>query len=1126
LACVTRKVGLGLCAGVLLTLNPSIQAAGIDLNGLVRPSFRIYTDDDGLPMNVIESIAIDRKGYLWVGTQNGAAYYNGRHWSVVKMPSRSTSSLVFAILASLDGSLWFGTERAGLAHLKEGRWETFDTSNSGLPHNEVRSLLETLDASGKPQLWIGTGGGGVACLASGRWTVYNKDNTALRNNNVRSLAITTSAAGVLTLWVGSMGGGLSRFENGRWATFDDTNSGLPSNAVRCLAADSRPAEHAILWIGTADAGVVHYEDGRWSSYTSGNSALPSNAVRSLAETRTSTGDRILWAGTNADGLARFESGRWSTFKAANSQLPKDAILSLQVEPGTPGAQGLWIGTLDGGLAHYVPGGWQTLNTRNSGLPDNQVWSVLESEAAPEESTYWFGTTGGLARYEASRWSVFNSQNSGLPVNMVLSLLETRSPAGSRGLWVGTNGGGLVRFEQGKWTTLNSSNSGLPGNVVESLLESRSTTGESILWVGTEKWDGTEKGGLARYAGGRWTTFSSSNSDLPGNKVLSLLETVSPSGGTVLWVGTDGGLASFESGRWTSYTTANSALPNSEVRGLRETIDAAGRHHLWVGTTGGGIVRLNPAAPGAEKWLALSEESTPALPDNTVWQIRQDAGGKIYLYTEKGIAQLTPRKPDAENLAEYEIYTFTTAHGLPSKGCNQGASWLDRRGRLWVGTGAGAAFFEEILDQMPKPLVIERTLLDGRDRILPAKASLSYNENNFQFEYALLSFFREADTCYRFQLEGFDPRLSAWTTEPRKEYTNLGEGDYVFKVWAKDYAGNVAGPEIRSFHIQSAPWLTWWAYSIYTLALGGCVLATARVQQQRLIRKERGKAQLREAELRAETAEAQAKAVESENRRKSDELNFARQLQLSMLPKNNIILDQVDIVGKMRTATEVGGDYYDFIKIDDDRYCVAIGDATGHGVGAGLVVGMVKTALFNSVLLLKKDSTVADLMVDLNTTLKASLTHRGVGMCCAVALINTRNLTAEISSTGMPFPYFYESRSGKVQILEMPGPPLGFMKKIKVRSHTLSLAPGDRLVFLSDGFHERMDVGGECWGYETVTREVTQTCRAESGAEAIADRLIAACDGFGRGRETDDDMTVIVVNAKGPQEHTADVSGVS
>ena len=77
--------------------------------------------------------------------------------------------------------------------------------------------------------------------------------------------------------------------------------------------------------------------------------------------------------------------------------------------------------------------------------------------------------------------------------------------------------------------------------------------------------------------------------------------------------------------------------------------------------------------------------------------------------------------------------------------------------------------------------------------MQARERLRHDENNLVFEYALLSFFREESTRYRTQLVGFDRKPSDWTVDWKRAYTNLPEGDYVFKVWATDYAGTVSGP---------------------------------------------------------------------------------------------------------------------------------------------------------------------------------------------------------------------------------------------------------------------------------------------------------------------------------------------
>jgi ligand-binding sensor domain-containing protein len=112
-----------------------------------RPSVRIFTDADGLPQNSVQALTIDRRGYLWIGTQDGAARYNGRAWTVVNLPNKSRSNNVRSLLATSDGSLWFGTLGGGLIRLAQDGWTVFDSS-TGLPHNEVRCLFESAGERG------------------------------------------------------------------------------------------------------------------------------------------------------------------------------------------------------------------------------------------------------------------------------------------------------------------------------------------------------------------------------------------------------------------------------------------------------------------------------------------------------------------------------------------------------------------------------------------------------------------------------------------------------------------------------------------------------------------------------------------------------------------------------------------------------------------------------------------------------------------------------------------------------------------------------------------------------------------------------------------------------------------
>jgi signal transduction histidine kinase len=101
----------------------------------------------------------------------------------------------------------------------------------------------------------------------------------------------------------------------------------------------------------------------------------------------------------------------------------------------------------------------------------------------------------------------------------------------------------------------------------------------------------------------------------------------------------------------------------------------------------------------------------------------------------------------------------------------------------------------------------------------------------QFEYALLNYYKESETRYRTQLVEVDRQPSNWTADAKKEYTTLPEGSYTFKVWGKDYTGNISGPLIIKFNIRAAPWRTWWAYLCYlmTIIIAGYYAYSWRIQ---------------------------------------------------------------------------------------------------------------------------------------------------------------------------------------------------------------------------------------------------------------------------------------------------------
>jgi diguanylate cyclase (GGDEF)-like protein len=800
-------------------------------------SVRVFSDADGLPQNTVHAITLDQRGYLWVGTQDGAAYYDGRRWQPVDLPDRTRSNFVRCILPTSDGALWFGTQQGALYRLKDGQWNAEVLTGPGGDRVRANALLASSGPSGEPVVWVATHTQGLARWDARGWTIFDT-RSGLPHNRVWGLLETKGAQGA-TLWVGTQGG-LVCLRPG--ASQLAAEPGFPTESVNSLCETHDGSEATTLWAGTYGAGLARLTRDTWTRLTT-RDGLPSDFVTSLIPDRLQNDSGAVWVGTDGGGAARVHGSTIEVLGTADG-LPSDAVYSLLQTRAAEGARALWVGTRNGGLARVMEGQWRAVQPvpGRAALP---VSGFVETREPGGGRELWVGTDGGgLARARGGQWAHFDRRSGDLPNDNILCLLGSRAPGGERLLWAGTRNGGLVRFDGRRWTVFSHSSGALPNNLVQALLETVDDQGRPTLWVGT-------RGGLSRFADGRWSTLTSADG-LPSDSVLSLVEDRWVGGRRVLWAGTANGLARLEAGRWRTYDST-AGLLNTNIQSLHLSRSAEGEPQLWVGTDGGGLHCLTEG-PGGERWFSLSDQSTPALPNNVISQVVEDAAGRLYVLTNRGVARLTrPAGRDAER-REWQVHTYTVEDGLPLNQCNRGAALVDSRGRVWVGTVGGAGMLDpsqEIPDRESKRVVLRTFALDGggRQHSVSNGQSLPWDTRRLRFEFDLLSYFREDDTRYRSQLTGLDREPSEWTSLQVRELGRVPAGRYTFQVWGRDYAGNVAGPASIQLAIRPAPWVAWWAWLVYLGLAALVVLAILHLRTRVLKRREEALRNLMEARTR-------------------------------------------------------------------------------------------------------------------------------------------------------------------------------------------------------------------------------------------------------------------------------------
>jgi diguanylate cyclase (GGDEF)-like protein len=413
--------------------------------------------------------------------------------------------------------------------------------------------------------------------------------------------------------------------------------------------------------------VTQYRHDVWST----RDGLPQSSVEALAQTP----DGYLWLGTQ-EGLVRYDGLHFRVFDKANTRaLRHNRVTALLAD--TDGR--LWIGTEGGGLARLKGGEWTEL--RLGALPSARVRALAQDATG----TVWAATDKGLAAIRGADQVVV--------VGNAVAVVSLA--VGREGLWVAARDG--VRLVRGD--VMANPLEGVPAGEANALMEDADGT----LWIGTRHglfvrtpgaalarsvparlphlnvtalrrdrsgnlWVGTEQGGVARFAGGEWSTFGVTQG-LSNNQVMAMLEDVEGS----LWIGTqDGGVNRLADGAFITW---------SKAEGLADDVvwpifgDAEG--NIWIGMKAGGLARFKD---GVIRGFSTKD----GLSSNAVQSIGQDASGALWIGTRGG---------GLNRYAGGRFQAWSTAQGLPSASVS--AILASRRGGLWIGTrGGGLSRFRD------------------------------------------------------------------------------------------------------------------------------------------------------------------------------------------------------------------------------------------------------------------------------------------------------------------------------------------------------------------------------------------------------------------------------------------------
>ena len=509
-------------------------------------------------------------------------------------------------------------------------------------------------------------------------------------------------------------------------------------------------------------------------------------------------------------------------------------------------------------------------------------------------------------------------------------------------------------------------------------------------------------------------------------------------------------------------------------GLIVSMSEDSRNNLWLGTWPTGMVKFDKKSGKAKRFF----EEKDGLIDNTVCGIMEDDDGYLWISTKNGVCRYNPVE---DKFLDY----YYAEDGLQSNEFLFDGAMKSSDGTIYLGGSNGVTYFqpEKIYKNPHPPLVdIYSVKKDGIKQVLnlnsddPSELKVTHKNRGISFEFNALNYTRTEKNRYRYRMVGYDPDWIDAGDRRFTSYTNLPPGDYLFQVTGSNNDGlwNEKPAEVQ-VSVFPPPWATWWAYVIYLFLISTGIYLYLQYVKDRNKR-------------------------ENEELRKTEELELARQFQLDLLPSYIPRLPEYEIAAKIDTATEVGGDYYDFFEQNDGSIYLVTGDATGHGMTAGMMVSITKAGLHGI-----SQPDTKDIMNQLNTVIK----NIDLGQNrMALNIGHLKNGSVEFSSAGMPPLYMYNSKEKKLKEILQVGLPLGSLKAEDYKSDVYDFNSGDVMIFLSDGLPEATNVKGEMLGYEAVYNCMLDNI--EQDPQTLLDTLSKLGTDWIRGTQLDDDITLMIV----------------
>jgi signal transduction histidine kinase/CheY-like chemotaxis protein/ligand-binding sensor domain-containing protein len=840
---------------------------------------------DGLSELEPNCILQDRRGFIWIATNDGLNRYDGYKFKIFRNDVKDAASIsnnyIQDIKEDKDGNIWIATVGGGLNKYdrKTNRFQRFfhnEKDGKSISSNFVSKIV--IERSGK--IWVGTQQNGLDLFdpKTGHCLHYVNDKNdakSISDNQIGTLYCDSQN----NIWVGTVNSGLSLFDrrNNGFINFkhvENVKGSISGNTITAIFEDSKNQ----LWVGTQEAGLNLYNNstGTFTHFVHdprNSNSLVHNSIQSIAE----DDNHDLWIGTENGGLSIYDPLKNQFFSYLHDDVDNSSLNGNSVDVILNDRAGnMWIGVFGGGINLYKKSKSEFTHYKHTSLPNSLSNDFILGFLEDENNNIWIGTDGGglnMLNVKSGNFTAYKHQDSNKNSIAGDNVLEIKEDD-QKNLWIGTWGNGISIMNQ-KTRTFRSfkHNPSDAASLSCDNVYAIAQTPDKKIWLGTFG------AGLDLYQPATNTfihhRFNPADSkSLSGDRINSLLS----DGKGNLWIGTDDAGLDLYDPRTNSFTRFKhhdnqNSLSDNTVLDLYE--DTEGK--IWICTLAG----LNLFDPVTHHFTVFKTKD--GLSHDYTEAILEDNNGHFWITTSNGLSMYDPKTNKFKN--------FTTEDGLQADEFKQHAAIKSRTGALYIGGVNGFnSFFPDQISQAPynAPLVLTNLQLFNKTVQVAKNANdpsplkqdisetrsitLPHDQSVISIEYAALDYLSPSKKRYAYIMESFDKSWNYVEDKNTAVYTNIPPGNYIFRVKSQNSAGKWS-PTVLSLEVIIVPpyWLTWWFRLLVIVFVASCVYAVYRFRVNSIIKqkvllerevKERTEEVMRQSgELQAINEELQAQSEE-------------------------------------------------------------------------------------------------------------------------------------------------------------------------------------------------------------------------------------------------------------------------